>query len=155
MEIKENLKNLIDTKYLELSSFGKEFNKQAKVQRTKLMTEHKKAFDVDPESVDLEAIAKDMFYLNGFYQADIRRMQVQLVDIYNTGKFAFPDLEFSEELEATVSMLKTSLPKQLFILKDGEFIELEPGRKDELIKDYTEKKYFKLFEDKLKNLLNG
>jgi len=155
MSNEEKLKSVVERKFNELQEFAKEYNKKATNQREKLMKEHKVAFEKDPESVNIEEIAKDMFYLNGFYQADIRKLQTELLDYYTISKEIAPEVVFSEDIEATVGVLKANLPKQIFTLDNGEFKEIEKGKQEELIKDFEKKGYYKLFADQVKKVLNA
>lgn len=155
MENRKQYKALVEVKYKELHDYSKLYNKISTEQRTKLLEEHKEAFEKDPNSVDLEAIAKNMFYMNGFYQTDIRKMQIQFVDIYNTVKYCHSDIEFSTDLEESVQALKSILQKQLFIVVDGDFKEIEEGQIDKLRSDFDKKNYYSLFEKQVKQILNG
>ena len=155
MENIEKFKLEVERKYKELQIYSKLYNSKASLQRESLMNEHKEAFKKNPDSVDISAIAKNMFYLNGFYQADIRKLQNQLLDIYTILKVVYPEITFSKDVEDVINILKTNLPKQLFVTEDGEFKEIEKGKKDELIKDFEQKQYFKMFDKQIRNILNG
>lgn len=152
---KDKIKAIIQKKFNEVQEYAKLYNSQATNHREKLMSEHKDAFLLDPSSVDLETIAKDMFYLNGFYQADIRKLQVQLLEQYTFAKEIYPEITFSEDLEATVGILKSNLPRQIFIVKDGAFHEIEKGKLEQLTSDFESKGYYKLFEEQIKKILNA
>lgn len=155
MDYVKTLKEQVLKKYEELQTYSTTYNIKAKAQRDKLMNEHKDAFKNDPNSVDVNAIAKDMFYLNGFYQADIRKLQVQLLDIYNFSKDIAPELEFPKELDNTITILKGNLPGQMFIVVDGNFEEIEKGKVDSLTADFEKKGYYKIFEEQVKKALNA
>ena len=155
MDYAKKLKDLVEKKYLELQEYSSIYSKQSTAQREKLMTEHKEEFMKNPENVDIKVIARDMFYLNGFYQTDIRKMQVQLLDLYSTVKEIDPSIEFSKEILNTIGVLKGSLPNQLFIIKDGEFYEIEKGKVDTLKKDFEERNYHQFFEKQVTTILNA
>ena len=155
MKLADKLKEQVVKKYSELQNYSTVYNTRAKTQRDKLMNEHKEAFAIDPKSIDINAIAKDMFYLNGFYQADIRKLQVELLNLYTMVKDVAPKLEFPKEVETTVTILKGNLPGQIFIAVDGGFDEIESGKVDNLTKDFEEKGYYKLFEEQVKKILNA
>lgn len=149
------IKSLVEKKFEELQEYSKLYNDKAKNHREKLMSEHKDAFLKDPGSLDLQTIAKEMFYLNGFYQADIRKMQVQFLEQYSIAKELNPEISFSDEIETTVGVLKANLPKQVFVVKEGKFEEIEKGKLEELTSEFESKGYYKLFEDQIKKILNA
>lgn len=155
MDYAKKLKELVEKKYLELQEYSSLYSKKSTLQREKLMTEHKEAFIKNPGEVDVKAIGRDMFYLNGFYQTDIRRMQVQLLDLYILVKDVDPNIEFSKEIIDTVNILKNSLPNQLFVVKEGEFHEIEKGKIESLKKDFEEKNYHQFFEKQVMTILNA
>lgn len=155
METIDKVKERIVKKYEELQTYSTTYNAKAKAQREQLMNDYKEAFQKDPSSVNLTDIAKDMFYLNGFHQADIRKLQIQLLDIYTFSKDIFPELELPKEIDTTITILKGNLPKQIFISEDGKLKEIEKGKVDELTKEYQEKNYFKFFETQLNTILNA
>jgi hypothetical protein len=155
MDYAKKLKDLVEKKYLELQEYSSIYSKKSTAQREKLMTEHKEAFMKNPDEIDIKAITRDMFYLNGFYQTDIRKMQAQLLELYTAVKDIDPTITFSKEVENTVVILKGSLPKQLFIVKDGEFHEIEKGKVESLKKDFEERNYHQFFEKQVMTILNA
>lgn len=152
---KEKTKGLVEKKFNELQEFAKLYNTQAQEQRSKLINEYKDAFKEDPNSIDMVSIAKEMFYLNGFYQADIRKMQVQLLEQYSMAKEIFPEITFNEDIETTIGILKTNLPKQIFVVKEGKFQEIEKGKVEELTADFENKGYYNLFEKQVRQVLDA
>ena len=152
MDYLKKLKEAVEKKYSELQTYSTNYNLRAKSQREQLMNEHKEAFKNNPESIDVKAIAKDMFYLNGFYQTDIRKLQVQLLEFYALVKDIAPELEFGTEIETTIIALKGSLPGQLFVVVDGEFQEIEKGQIEKLSKDYEDRGYYKMFESQIEQI---
>ena len=152
---KEKTKGLVEKKFNELQEFAKLYNTQAQEQRSKLVNEYKDAFKEDPNSIDMVSIAKEMFYLNGFYQADIRKMQVQLLEQYSMAKEIFPEITFNEDIETTIGILKTNLPKQIFVVKEGKFQEIEKGKVEELTADFENKGYYNLFEKQIRQVLDA
>lgn len=152
---KEKTKGLVEKKFNELQEFAKLYNTQAQEQRSKLINEYKDAFKEDPNSIDMVSIAKEMFYLNGFYQADIRKMQVQLLEQYSMAKEIFPEITFNEDIETTIGILKTNLPKQIFVVKEGKFQEIEKGKVEELTADFENKGYYNLFEKQIRQVLDA
>lgn len=154
MENSEKAKSYIIKKYEELQSYSTAYNKKASTQKDKLMNTYKAEFKANPNSVDLTEVARDMFYINGFHQADIRKLQVQLLDSYILVKEIFPEVEFSKDIETTLVILKGNLQKQIFIEDEGEFEEIEKGKLDTLKKDFKDRNYFKMFEAQVKKLFN-
>jgi hypothetical protein len=152
---KEITKGLVEKKFNELQEFAKLYNTQAQEQRAKLLNEYRDAFKEDPKSIDMVSIAKEMFYLNGFYQADIRKMQVQLLEQYSMAKEIFPEMTFNEDINTTIGVLKTNLPKQIFVVEEGKFQEIEKGKVEELTADFETKGYYKIFEEQIKKVLNA
>lgn len=155
MDYLDKLKSGVEKKFNELQEYTSVYNKKSKEERTKLMTEYKEEFIKNPAKVDLKAIAKDMLYINGFYQTDIRKLQVQLLDLYNFSKDVNPEIEFSKEIVDTVTILKNSLPKQLFVVEDGELKEIEKGKTEQLKEDFEKRNYFNMFEKQITSILNA
>lgn len=154
MESKEIFKSIVESKYVELQKYSTKYNRKATKERETLMSKHKEAYQKNPESVDLHKIAKDMFYMNGFHQADIRKMQTSFIETYRAFKEVYPEEDLSEEVTNTAKILKENLPKQIFILKDGNFEEIEEGALEKIVNDFEEKGYYKIFEAQITNILN-
>lgn len=155
MEIEKRIKDVLVKKYEELQGYSNAFNSRAKKQREDIMLKHKEAFQKDPTSVDVKDIARNMFYINGFMQLDVRKLQTQLLDLYNFSKEIYPELELPEALVDTVTVLKESLQKQTFVEDSGELVEIEKGKVEKLLKDFDNKNYFNLFEAQVKTLLDA
>jgi hypothetical protein len=154
METLKKVHNLVIKKYNELENYTKVYNVKAKLQREKLLEESKLKFKEDPNSVDLDKIAKELFYMNGFHHADIRQLQTSLLESYGMYKDLDGEEEFPAELNTAISLLKTSFPKLIFTIDGENFVEIVEGRLEILLKEYEEKNYFKIFEKQLVNLFN-
>lgn len=154
MSTLETFETIIESKYQELATYTKIFNKKAEEDKTRLAAS-KDLFQANPEDLDLEALGLDVFYLNGFHQLDLRQMQERLLTAYNFYRELGGDKVFEEELENTVGVLRNMLPKQMFVISEGKLQEIEAGSVEKLKNDYKEKGYYKLFEKQIKQVLGG
>ena len=155
MEYRKLLKSQVEKKFDELQEYSSVYSKLSTSNRKKIMEEHKVQFAKDPSKVDIKEIARDLFYINGFYQTDIRKLQNQLLDIYTFAKDVDPEIEFSKELTDVITVLKNSLPKQLFVVTDGELQEIEEGKMEELKESFDVRGYYSIFEKQVKTILNA
>ena len=155
MENPNQLKTLIERRFKDLQEYTAAYNKLAQKNKDEVMEKAKEQFKINPEKVDLEAIGKEVFLTSGFHQADIRKMQEGLLAAYKVYEELDGEKEFSKELIESIEFLKASLPKQFFIYStsNDEFEEVEKGRLEKAKKDYTEKNYFKIFEQQIKRAL--
>ena len=154
MKNSEKLKTIVEKKFSELQEYTSIYTKKAESQKKKLLSEIKEKFKENPEEVDVKSIAKNMFFINGFHQADIRKLQVQLLDFYNLVKEIEPKVEFNKEIVDTILVLKNSLPQQLFTVDKGELKEIEKCKVSKMKQDFEDKNYFALYEQQIKNILN-
>lgn len=155
MSTKESIEKIINKKFKELQEYTSTFSKKAESNREELITKYKPEFMKDNSKVDIKDLARDMFYMNGFFQADIRLLQTELLNIYNFSKELFPELEFNSELEEVIKVLKVNLNKQLYVINEGTFEEIEEGTTEKLKKNFDKNNYFSMFENKIKTLLNA
>ena len=147
------IKQEVELRYNELQEYAKLFNTKSEKDRTEIMERHAVKFKENPEEVDTVTIAKEMLYINGFHQADIRKMQQDFLSTFVVSKKIFPELEYSEDIEKTAKVLQQALPAQVFVVDNGVFKEVEKGRREKLMSDFDEKGYFKLFEAQISKLL--
>lgn len=154
MELIDQIFSSVNQKFKELQDYTNVYNEKAKNDREVIIEQAKEQFKKDPNSVDIEEIGRDVLFVNGFHQTDIRRLQNSLLEVYKIYRELGGDKEFSKELEETVNYLKLNLPKQIFVTKAGVFEEIEEGKLEKLTTDYKEKNYYRLFEAQVKQLLN-
>jgi hypothetical protein len=151
----KSVKKIIEKKYNELQTYSKVYNTQSAEHRNQLMNKHKEDFLKDPNSVDLKTIAKDMFYINGFHQADIRKLQNDFIASVDMAKEIYPEITFDEDVNATIKILKTNLPRQIFVVEDNKLVEIEEGKVAKLKEDFDKKGYLEMFEKQIKQILNA
>jgi hypothetical protein len=154
METLERLEKLVVKKFEELQTYTKLFNSQALTHRLDTMTKAKAQYKKDPDSVEVNELAKNLFYVQGFNQTDIRQLQITLLEAYNLYRELDGASEFTPDIIATINLLKSSFPQPIFTVENGAFVELVSGRLEGLLKDYEEKNYFKIFEAQLIKLLD-
>lgn len=153
MELKA-LKKRVEISHQELSNYTKTYTQKFEAKKKEILEKNKENFAKDPSSVDLQKVAKDVFYVSAFHQSDIRLMQANLLSIYRLYKELGGNEEFSSDIVATIALLKQSLPKQMFIERNGEFQEIEEGALEKQLQIYEERNYFKHFESQLSQMLN-
>lgn len=151
----KELKKLVEQKYHELQEYTVAYNIKAAKQKTDILDKAKIKFKKDPKTVDLNELARDVFLLSGFHQADIRKLQESFLSAYQVYLHLGGEEAFSEEIANTALILKNSLPKQTFNYNESSkaFEEVEEGRLEIIKKDYKEKNYFKMFERQILSIL--
>lgn len=152
METLETLKGIVISKFTELQDYTKAYNQKAGTDRTKIM-ESREILESDPDKFDVDTIGRDILFINGYHQVDIRRLQENALTAYKLYRELGGDAEFDKELMDTMGILQASLPKQLFVLENGKFVEIEEGRVDTLKQEYKSKGYFKFFEEQVRKLV--
>lgn len=155
MENLERIKTEVLKKYEEMQDYTIQYNKISQKQKVDIIDKNREIFMKNPEDVDITSIAKDVFFVNGIHQTDIRKMQVQFIDIYDFVKSVFPEMELPEEVTNNIKVLKNNLPKQVFTLENGEFKEIEEGHVKSLIDRYEASGFLKSYEAQIKNILNA
>lgn len=154
MELLNKIHDLVVKKFSELETYTTTYNTVVSDKRSKLIKDNKEKFKKDASAVDLEGIAKNLFYLNGFHQVDIRHLQTSFLSAYNLYLELGGDVAFEETLKTSALFLKENLPKQMFITKDGGFTEIVDGAVEKAMSDFDKNKYFKLFESQIIKLFN-
>ena len=154
MKTLDKLHKIVIQRYNELEAYASLFNKRASKLREELIEKNKDKFLSNPTSVDIKEIAKEMFYINGFHQADIRILQTSFLDSYIMYSQLEGEEKFEEDVTKTAEILKNSLPKQRYIATKDTFDEIVSGSTEKMLKDYEDKNYFKIFESQIDRLFD-
>lgn len=154
MELLSDVKKYVERVYRDLQEYTQAYNTTTQEQRLKVFEEAKAAFKKDPESVDVETVARDTLFMGSFQQTDIRRLQQKLIIAYNIYRELGGDEKFEDDIEKAVQFLKASLPKAIFVAKNGKLEEVEKGTVERLQKDYEDRDLFRMFKPTLMQLLS-
>ena len=150
----DRMLEILNKSLAELQQYTDVYNTQVKQKREEHITKNIDNYKKDPNSVDLGVIAKEVFYMNGFHQLDIRRLQTTFLNNYNLFKALEPEIKVSDEVEAVASILKVNLGSQMFTVSDGTFKEIIADSVKEALEKYEANNYFKLFESQILKLFN-
>jgi hypothetical protein len=154
MKTLTKLHKLVIQKHSELEEYSTLYNKRAEVARTELIEKNKEIFKKNPEKVDLKEIAKEVFYINGFHQADIRNLQVSFLEAHTLYNQLDGVEEFPEGVSDVAGILKNNLPNQRYVVTKGSFVEVVEGSTKKMLDDYESKNYFKIFEAQISKLFD-
>jgi|GEM_PF-4641600 len=99
---------------------------------------------INENQSNTDLIAKKMFEINAepvHYQNDLLNLQIRLIHYYNIIKseVEIPQ-EISKEIESFI------LPNQVYFIKDGEPIEIDP-EKNKKFREDVEKEYLKIVKN--------
>lgn len=155
METLKRLQTIVERKYKELQEYTSAYNEMASGIKSNMIDSSKEKFKKHPESIDIDEIGKS-FLILGFHQADIKKLQEDLISVYKVYNELGDESVFDSELVTAVNILKNSISKQFFIFNPVKltFEELEAGRVEQAKKDYRDKNYFRLFESQIQKLLS-
>lgn len=153
MDTLKTLEGIVRTMYNELQEYTKTYNKKAEEDRAKLL-KSRSILESEPDNFDVDSIARDIMFINGHHQVDIRKLQESTLTAYKLYRSLGGDSEFDKEMIDTMNILQASLPKQIFVVDKGEFVEIEEGRVETLKKEYRSKGYYKYFESQVKKLMD-
>lgn len=153
--MKEKFKKEVEKRFEDLKEYTSTFNQKVVKEKKELIDSNKELFMNKPDLVDIRSISKTFLFINGLHQIDIRELQTKFIEAYILfKKLNEEDFKFSEEIEISATIIKNSNLGQAYIVKNGEFIEIDKERIENLLNNYEDKKFFKLYEDQIKTLLN-
>jgi len=155
MNLETKILDTLHKTLAELQKYTEVYNLQDKAKKNEYITKNLEIFKTNPESVDMKDIAKNLYYMNGFHQLDIRNLQIKFLNIYNLYKSLELKTPVSEEAEVVANILKGSLGTQMFTVDHDKFTEIIAGSVDAALKKYEDNNYFRLFETELLKLFNG
>ena len=155
MKLEDKMLDILNKSLAELQKYTEVYNLQDKVKKEEYITKNLAKFKDNPESVDLQDVAKNLYYMNGFHQLDIRRLQTHFLSSYIIYKELEISVPVGEDVEVVANLLKKGLGSQMFTVEHDKFREIIAGSTGAALQKYEDNNYYRLFESELSKLFNG